>query len=86
MSRGPWQDRRVPDRTSGRPGNSRPARLVATETALTCHVVRPDAHPADDVLHHAAEELEEPFGIGHVTLQPELEEPSAAHPAGVHNH
>lgn len=60
--------------------------LSTTETALTCHLVTPGGHPGDDVLHHAAGELEEHFAIGHVTLQPELEEPSAAHLAHVHNH
>ena len=59
--------------------------LSTTETALTCHLVTPDGHPGDEVLAHAAEELEEHFGIGHVTLQPEMA-PSAAHVAAMHNH
>lgn len=59
--------------------------LSTTETALTCHLVTPDGHPGDEVLAHAAEELEEHFGIGHVTLQPEIA-PSAAHVAAMHNH
>ena len=53
--------------------------LSTTELALCCHLVTPGAYPGDGVLAHAAEELKERFGIGHVTLQPELEEPSAAH-------
>jgi hypothetical protein len=57
----------------------------ATETALTCHLVTPDGHPGDEILTHAADELEEHFGIGHVTLQPE-KAPSAAHVAAMHNH
>ena len=60
--------------------------LSTTETALTCHLVTPGGHPGDDVLHDVAEELEERFGIGHVTLQPELNQPTAAHLAHVHNH
>lgn len=59
--------------------------LSTTETALTCHLVTPEGHPGDDMLAHAAEELEEHFGIGHVTLQPERA-PSAAHVAAMHNH
>jgi cobalt-zinc-cadmium efflux system protein len=59
--------------------------LSTTETALTCHLVMPDGHPGDEVLAHAADELEEHFGIGHVTLQPE-KSASAAHIAAMHNH
>jgi cobalt-zinc-cadmium efflux system protein len=59
--------------------------LSTTETALTCHLVTPDGHPGDEILTHAADELEEHFGIGHVTLQPE-KAPSAAHVAAMHNH
>lgn len=58
--------------------------LSTTETALTCHLVIPGGHPGDEVLHDIAHELDEHFGIGHVTLQPELREPSADHLAGVH--
>ncbi len=60
--------------------------LSTTETALTCHLVTPAGHPGDEALHRTAEELNEHFGIGHVTLQPELASPSAAHLASVHNH
>ncbi len=59
--------------------------LSTTETALTCHLVTPDGPPSDDTLFHAAEELKEHFGIGHVTLQPE-KAPSAAHLEAVHSH
>ncbi len=45
--------------------------LSTTETALTCHLVTPEGHPGDAMLAHAAEELEEHFGISHVTLQVE---------------
>jgi cobalt-zinc-cadmium efflux system protein len=40
--------------------------MSTTETALT---VRPIPGPADDVLHEAALELDERFGIRHATLQ-----------------
>ncbi len=59
--------------------------LSTTETAMTCHLVTPGGHPGDDVLHRAAEELEERFGIGHVTLQPELKAPTEEHLAEAHN-
>jgi cobalt-zinc-cadmium efflux system protein len=59
--------------------------LSTTDTALTCHLVMPGGHPGDEMLHHTSEELEEHFGIGHVTLQPELKQPSAARLAQVHN-
>ena len=58
--------------------------LSTTETALTCHLVMPEGHPGDEFMDHAAEELSEHFGIGHVTLQPE-QAPSAAHLAAMHN-
>ena len=58
--------------------------LSTTETALTCHLVVPDGHPGDDFMDRAAGELNERFGIGHVTLQPE-QAPSAAHLAAMHN-
>ncbi len=38
------------------------------------------------MLHGVAEELEEHFGIGHATLQPEVSEPSPAHLAHTHEH
>jgi len=53
--------------------------LSTTETALTCHLVTPDGSPADETLAHAAEELREHFGIGHVTLQPERKQPTPGH-------
>jgi cobalt-zinc-cadmium efflux system protein len=60
--------------------------LSTSETALTCHLVTPDGHPGDEALAHAAAELKAHFGISHVTLQPELNEPTAAHLAQMHNH
>lgn len=59
--------------------------LSTTEVALTGHLVTPGGHPGDEMLAHAAEELNEHFGIGHVTLQPELKELSSAHLAALHN-
>ncbi len=59
--------------------------ISTTETALTCHLVTPDGAPSDEILFHAAEELEEHFDIGHVTLQPE-KAPSAAHVGAMHSH
>ncbi|KAA0690928.1 cation transporter [Neorhizobium sp. P12A] len=53
--------------------------LSTTETALTCHLVMPAGAPADDTLAHAAEELREHFGIGHVTLQAERNRPTREH-------
>jgi cobalt-zinc-cadmium efflux system protein len=52
--------------------------MSTTETALTAHLVRPIPGPSDDVLHEAAHELDERFGIRHATLQ--LETGAAAQP------
>ena len=43
--------------------------MSTTETALTVHLVRPDAFVDDDWLAHIAHELHERFGIGHATIQ-----------------
>ncbi|UVK54915.1 cation diffusion facilitator family transporter [Mesorhizobium sp. AR02] len=59
--------------------------LSTTEVALTCHLVTPDAPCSDETLFHAAAELKEHFGIGHVTLQPERA-PSSAHLKAMHDH
>jgi cobalt-zinc-cadmium efflux system protein len=47
--------------------------MSTTENALTCHVVTPAGHPGDAFLHRVAEDLEHRFGIGHATVQIELE-------------
>lgn len=47
--------------------------LSTTETALICHLVTPAGHPGDEVLEEAARGLQAKFGIGHATLQPELD-------------
>jgi cobalt-zinc-cadmium efflux system protein len=52
--------------------------LSTTEIALTCHLVMPEGHPGDDMLHDAAEELKEHFGIGHATFQ--VEDGAGTHP------
>lgn len=46
--------------------------IGTTETALTAHLVRPDAALDDGLLHEVAHELEVRFGISHATLQVEL--------------
>lgn len=58
--------------------------LSTTETALTCHLVMPAGHPGDSFMEHAAEELNEHFKIGHVTLQPE-KSASSEHLEAMHN-
>ncbi|MBV9154492.1 MAG: cation transporter [Alphaproteobacteria bacterium] len=45
--------------------------MSTTETALTAHLVRPEGVPNDALLRRAQLELQERFGIGHVTLQVE---------------
>lgn len=46
--------------------------MSTTETALTCHLVRPAGHPGDAVLNGMAEQLHRSFGIQHATIQIEL--------------
>jgi cobalt-zinc-cadmium efflux system protein len=48
--------------------------MSTTETALTCHLVMPGGHPGDVFMARAASELHHRFGIGHVTLQIEIDE------------
>jgi len=48
--------------------------MSTTETALTAHLVRPDASPADVFLQRACHELDERFGIVHATIQLETRE------------
>jgi cobalt-zinc-cadmium efflux system protein len=56
--------------------------MSTTESALTAHLVIPDAHPGDAFLHEVAHELEHRFGIGHPTLQIEMGDGDCA----VHSH
>jgi cobalt-zinc-cadmium efflux system protein len=48
--------------------------ISTTETALTCHLVMPGGHPGDAALANLAQELHERFGIGHSTIQVEVDE------------
>ena len=52
--------------------------LSTTQTALTVHLVKPDAEIDDGMIAHTCEELHERFGIAHSTIQ--LERGDAAHP------
>jgi cobalt-zinc-cadmium efflux system protein len=52
--------------------------ISTTETALTAHLVRPEAGLDDGFLTGLQEALRDRFGIGHVTLQIEAGDP--AHP------
>ena len=54
--------------------------MSTTEVALTVHLVKPDATIDDALLARIHRELDERFGIGHVTVQFELGD--AAHPCG----
>ena len=47
--------------------------MSTTETVLTAHLVMPGGHPGDGFLEEARGMLKERFGIGHATLQVELE-------------
>jgi len=46
--------------------------MSTTETALTCHLLMPGGHPGDAVLNTVVQQLDQRFGIHHVTLQIEL--------------
>ncbi|HEY6993570.1 MAG TPA: cation diffusion facilitator family transporter [Xanthobacteraceae bacterium] len=58
--------------------------MSTTETALTAHLVFPGGHPGDGFLMRAASELKRRFGIGHTTLQIEIDEETACHLAPDH--
>ncbi len=45
--------------------------LSTTETALSVHLVKPDAETDDQMLLRISEELHHRFGIGHPTIQVE---------------
>ena len=49
-----------------------------TETAMTAHLLRPDAAIDDAFLHHACADMAHHFGIRHATFQ--IEARDAAHP------
>ena len=48
--------------------------MSTTEVALTCHLLMPDGHPGDEFSVRTARELHAHFGIGHATLQIEVDE------------
>jgi cobalt-zinc-cadmium efflux system protein len=48
--------------------------MSTTEIALTCHLLMPAGHPGDEFAARAAHELQSRFGIGHATLQIEVDE------------
>lgn len=52
--------------------------MSTTENALTAHLVMPAGHPGDAFLHSACRDLEERFGIHHVTLQIEVADTATA--------
>jgi cobalt-zinc-cadmium efflux system protein len=52
--------------------------MSTTETALTVHLVKPDAEVDDQLLAGVCDELHHEFGIGHTTIQ--LERGTSAHP------
>jgi cobalt-zinc-cadmium efflux system protein len=48
--------------------------MSTTETALTAHLVMPAGHPGDAFLHDLAHGLDHDFGIGHATVQIEVDD------------
>jgi cobalt-zinc-cadmium efflux system protein len=54
--------------------------MSTTESALTVHLIKPDASIDDALLARVNRELRTQFGIGHVTVQFELGD--VAHPCG----
>ena len=51
--------------------------VSTTETAMTCHLVISRGHPGDAFLMETAHELEHRFGIGHSTIQIEVNRDTA---------
>ena len=47
--------------------------MSTTETALTAHLEMPEGHPGDAFLMETCRELEKQFGIGHATIQIEID-------------
>lgn len=48
--------------------------MSTTDTALTCHCVMTAGHPGDEYLAALAHEFPEHVGIGHATIQIEVQE------------
>ncbi|MGO4573130.1 cation diffusion facilitator family transporter [Microvirga sp. 2TAF3] len=55
--------------------------MSTTETALTVHLVMPQGHPGDRFLAETQKALKADFGIGHATLQIEIDMPEGGHHA-----
>jgi cobalt-zinc-cadmium efflux system protein len=51
--------------------------MSTTETALTCHLLMPGGHPGDAFSTRVARDLNARFGIGHTTLQIEMDAATA---------
>ncbi len=51
--------------------------MSTSETALTAHLVMPGGHPGDEFLLAVAAKLQHNYGIGHATLQIEMDENTA---------
>ena len=51
--------------------------MSTTETALTVHLEMPGGHPGDALLLRTAHDLEHRFAIAHVTIQIEVDQPTA---------
>ena len=49
--------------------------MSTTDVALTVHLVRPGAGLDDELLGHACHDMQEKYGIGHVTVQVESGDP-----------
>ena len=57
--------------------------MSTTETALTAHLVRPEAAPDDGLLARLRHELHHRFAIQHATIQVETGDPCPQAPAHV---
>ena len=47
--------------------------MSTTETALTVHLVMPDGHPGDGAIRAMTDDINDRFGIGHCTIQVEID-------------
>ena len=43
--------------------------MSTSETALTAHLLKPDASDDDTLIEQAGRQLQERFGIAHITIQ-----------------
>ncbi|MGK6318136.1 cation diffusion facilitator family transporter [Sphingomonas sp. DT-204] len=53
--------------------------MSTTRSALTVHLFMPGGHPGDAFLHDLQHRLEHDFGIGHATVQIEIDDGSPCH-------